>query len=314
VTSLAEFRVAVLIPCYNEAITIGGVVADFQSALPGARIYVYDNNSSDDTVEHARAAGATVRIERRQGKGYVVCRMFADVEADAYVLVDGDGTYDAADASTMIALLLDQQLDMVTGTRIETAKESYRRGHRFGNRLLTGLVRAIFGSGVADMLSGYRVFSRRFIKSFPALSTGFEIETQFTVHALELDMPVGEVPTSYSERPLGSASKLHTYRDGWRILRTIIALVKDERPLRFFMICAAALVLFALALGLPVVSEFIRTDRVPRLPTAVLAASLMGVASLSAVCGLVLDSVQHGRKEAKRLAYLAISAASLRSD
>jgi glycosyltransferase involved in cell wall biosynthesis len=314
VTSLAEFRVAVLIPCYNEAITIGGVVADFQSALPGARIYVYDNNSSDDTVERARAAGATVRIERRQGKGYVVCRMFADVEADAYVLVDGDGTYDAADASTMIALLLDQQLDMVTGTRIETAKESYRRGHRFGNRLLTGLVRAIFGSGVADMLSGYRVFSRRFIKSFPALSTGFEIETQFTVHALELDMPVGEVPTSYSERALGSASKLHTYRDGWRILRTIIALVKDERPLRFFMICSAVLVLIALALGLPVVSEFIRTDRVPRLPTAVLAASLMGVASLSAVCGLVLDSVQHGRKEAKRLAYLAIPAASLRSD
>jgi glycosyltransferase involved in cell wall biosynthesis len=314
VTPPAEFRVAVLIPCYNEAITIGRVVADFQSTLPGARIYVYDNNSSDDTVERARAAGATVRIEKRQGKGYVVCRMFADVEADAYVLVDGDGTYDTADASTMIALLLDQQLDMVTGTRIETAKESYRRGHRFGNRLLTGLVRAIFGSGVADMLSGYRVFSRRFIKSFPALSTGFEIETQFTVHALELDMPVGEVPTSYSERPQGSASKLHTYRDGWRILRTIIALVKDERPLRFFMICAAVLVLIALALGLPVVSEFIRTDRVPRLPTAVLAASLMGVASLSAVCGLVLDSVQHGRKEAKRLAYLAIPAASLRPD
>jgi glycosyltransferase involved in cell wall biosynthesis len=304
--SSEEVRVAVLIPCYNEAVTIAQVVADFRVALPAARIYVYDNNSADETVARARDAGAIVRTERRQGKGHVVCRMFADIEADAYVLVDGDGTYDAADSAAMVSALMTQQLDMVTGTRIETVRESYRRGHRFGNWMLTGLVRAIFGSGVADMLSGYRVFSRRFIKSFPALSTGFEIETQFTIHALELDMPMGEVMTRYSERPQGSASKLRTYRDGLRILRTIVVLVKDERPLRFFMSCAAVALIIGLILGLPVVSEFMHTGAVPRLPTAILATGLVGVACLSAVCGLVMDAVQ--RMEAKRLAYLAIRA------
>jgi glycosyltransferase involved in cell wall biosynthesis len=303
-----ELRIAILIPCYNEAVTIGRVVRDFGAALPDALIYVYDNNSSDETVVRAREAGAIVRKVRRQGKGYVVCRMFADVEADAYVLVDGDGTYDASDSTDMVEALVAQQLDMVTGTRIEAVKESYRRGHRFGNWMLTRLVRMIFGNGVSDMLSGYRVFSRRFVKSFPALSTGFEIETQFTIHALELDVPMSEVMTQYRERPQGSASKLRTYRDGWRILRTIVALVKDERPLPFFMVCAAVILIAALALGLPVVVEFMRTGRVPRLPTAVLAAALVGVACLGAVCGLVMDSVQRGRKEAKRLAYLAVVA------
>jgi glycosyltransferase involved in cell wall biosynthesis len=301
-------RIAVLIPCYNEALTITQVVADFRSALPSALIYVYDNNSSDETMARAREAGAIVRSERRQGKGYVVCRMFADIEADAYVLVDGDGTYDASASTAMVSLLLDERLDMVNGTRIDTVKESYRRGHRLGNRLLTGLVRLIFGSGVADMLSGYRVFSRRFIKSFPAMSTGFEIETQFTIHALELDMPVGEISAPYRERPEGSASKLRTYRDGFRILRTIMLLVEDERPLQFFVAIAIVILLVGLALGLPVVSEFMRTHRVPRLPTAVLASALVGLASLSAVCGLVMGAVQRGRMEAKRLAYLAVPA------
>lgn len=304
----AAWRIAVLIPCYNEAVAIGGVVQSFREALPEARIYVYDNNSSDETVARAQAAGAVVRTERRQGKGYVVCRMFADIEADIYVLVDGDGTYEAADAPRLVAALIDGQLDMITGTRVDTAKESYRRGHRFGNRMLTGLVGAIFGNGVADMLSGYRVFSRRFVKSFPTLSVGFEIETQFTVHALELDMPLGEVATRYRERPQGSVSKLRTYHDGFRILRTIVALVRDERPLQFFMIAGAVILLFALLLGLPVVVHFFETGRVPRLPTAVLSAALVGVACLSTVCGLVLDSVQRGRREAKRLAYLAIPA------
>jgi hypothetical protein len=301
-----EVRIAVLIPCYNEALTIAQVVTDFRAALPAARIYVYDNNSSDETIARAREAGAIVRTERRQGKGYVVCRMFADIEADAYVLVDGDGTYDASASAAMVALLLSEQLDMVNGTRIDTVKESYRRGHRIGNRMLTGLVRVIFGSGVADMLSGYRVFSRRFIKSFPAMSTGFEIETQFTIHALELDMPVGDIPTRYCEREPTSASKLRTYQDGLRILQTIGTLVKDERPLQFFLVSAACILLLALTLGFPVVTEFVRTHRVPRLPTAVLAAALVGVACLLAVCGLVLESVQRGRKEAKRLAYLSI--------
>lgn len=306
------WRIAVLIPCYNEAVAIGGVVQGFQQALPDARIYVYDNNSSDETVARARDAGAMVRTERRQGKGYVVCRMFADIEADIYVLVDGDGTYEAADAPRLVNALIDEQLDMITGTRIDTAKESYRRGHRFGNRMLTGLVGAVFGNGVADMLSGYRVFSRRFVKSFPTLSSGFEIETQFTVHALELDMPLGEVATRYYERPQGSASKLRTYHDGFRILRTIAALVRDERPLQFFMAAAGVIALIALLLGVPVVIHFMNTGRVPRLPTAVLAAALVGVACLSAVCGLVLDSVQRGRREAKRLAYLAIPAVAAR--
>jgi len=301
-------RVAVIIPCYNEAIAIPKVVADFRAALPGAVIYVYDNNSRDGTAEVARAAGAVVRREALQGKGNVIRRAFADVDADLYVLVDGDDTYDAAAAPAMVELLRREGLDMVNGARVTEIEHAYRPGHRLGNRVLTGMVRVVFGDRISDMLSGYRVFSRRFVKSFPALAGGFETETEFTVHALDLRMPVGEVPTAYRDRPVGSASKLRTYSDGVRILRTILVLVKEERPLQFFSICGLVLVAVAVALGVPVVGEFLRTGLVPRLPTAVLAMGLVLVAALSFTCGLVLDSVSRGRKEVKRLAYLAIPA------
>jgi glycosyltransferase involved in cell wall biosynthesis len=291
-------------------VTIGLVVADFRAQLPGARVYVYDNNSTDETAAIAAQAGATVRMEKRQGKGNVVRRMFADIEADAYVLVDGDGTYDAADAPTMVRMLADQQLDMVTGVRMGTSPESYRRGHQLGNRVLTGIVRNIFGDLITDMLSGYRVFSRRFVKSFPALSVGFETETEFTVHALELGMPLGEINTRYQERPEGSASKLHTYRDGIRILRTILNLVKEERPLLFFAGIGTIFVAIALVLGIPVVMEYARTGLVPRLPTALLSATFVILAFLSLFCGLILDSVARGRKEIKRIAYLSLRAIS----
>ena len=307
----AALSIAVLIPCRDEAITIPHVVADFSAALPGASIYVYDNNSTDGTAELAAAAGAIVRHESRQGKGNVVRRMFADIEADAYVLVDGDGTYEAAAAPAMVQMLLLQQLDMVIGVRVDTSEMSYRRGHRMGNRVLTGVVRRVFGDRISDMLSGYRVFSRRFVKSFPALATGFETETEFTVHALELGMPLGELRTRYQERPEGSSSKLHTYRDGMRILRTILNLVRDERPLMFFASCGSLAVLAGLLLGLPVVGEFMRTGLVPRLPTAVLAVAFVILGFLSLTCGLILDSVARGRKEAKRIAYLSIPARTL---
>ena len=309
-SSLSGVRIAVLIPCRDEAVTIGQVVADFRHALPEARIYVYDNNSTDETADIAARAGATVRQEKRQGKGNVVRRMFADIEADAYVLVDGDGTYDPADAPTMIRMLAGQQLDMVTGARVDTSKESYRPGHRLGNRVLTGIVRLIFGALTSDMLSGYRVFSRRFVKSFPALSVGFETETEFTVHALQLGMPVDEIRTRYQERPVGSASKLHTYRDGIRILRTILNLVKEERPLMFFSAIGAALVLIGLGLGMPLVAHYLKTGLVPRLPTAILAVAFVIMGWLSFFCGLILDSVARGRKETKRIAYLSLRAIS----
>ena len=299
-------RVAVLVPCYNEEVAIPNVVAAFRAALPDAAIYVYDNNSGDGTVAAARRAGAVVRSERRQGKGHVVRRMFADVEADIYVLVDGDATYDAASAPAMIALLQEQGLDMVNGVRFTDIEAAYRRGHRLGNQVLTGIVRWIFGNQVSDILSGYRAFSRRFVKSFPALASGFETETEFTVHALELRMPVGEVRTPYKDRPAGSTSKLRTYSDGLRIMRAILRLVKEERPLQFFSLAGLALVLLSLASAVPVVMDYIATGLVPRLPTAVLATGLMLLASLSFACGLILDSVARGRKEMKRLAYLAI--------
>jgi glycosyltransferase involved in cell wall biosynthesis len=299
-------RVAILIPCYNEAIAIPKVVADFRAALPEAMIYVYDNNSTDGTVAAARAAGALVCHERLQGKGHVIRRMFADIEADIYVLVDGDDTYEAAAAPAMVRLLRDDGLDMVNGARASEASGAYRLGHRFGNHVLSGLVRWIFGDRFSDLLSGYRVFSRRFVKSFPALATGFETETEFTVHALELRMPIGEMITHYKERPSGSVSKLHTYRDGLRILRTIVALVKEERPLQFFSLVGLVLLLLGFGLGIPVVTEFLQTGLVPRLPTAVLAMGLVGMAMLSLAAGLILDSVARGRKELKRLAYLAI--------
>src|SRR5271157_3204160 len=300
-----DLSVAVLIPCYNEAAAIAKVVDDFRAALPRARIYVYDNNSGDGTMAVARDAGAVVRTEALQGKGHVVRRMFADVEADVFVLVDGDDTYDAAVAPAMLRLMLDNQLDMVTGTRASEQAGAYRRGHQLGNAVLTGLVRRIFGNRVSDMLSGYRVFSRRFVKSFPALAGGFETETEFTVHALELKMPIGEMVTAYRGRPPGSTSKLRTYADGMRILRSIVRLVKEERPLQFFALIGGVLLLAGFGVGLPVVVEFLRTGLVPRLPTAVLATGLVLLSFLAFVCGLVLDTVTHGRREMRRLAYLA---------
>ncbi len=307
-STAVSLRIAVLIPCYNEEPAVANVVRDFQASLPGATIYVYDNNSRDLTQAVARAAGAVVRVECLQGKGHVVRRMFADVDADIYVLVDGDDTYDAAAAPDMIRRLAEDQLDMVSGVRRPTGDDSYRRGHRMGNWLLGFLVRRVFGNRVSDVLSGYRVFSRRFVKSFPALASGFETETEFTVHALELKMPIGEVATTYRGRPTGSSSKLHTVSDGLRILRTILMLVKQERPLQCFALAGAVLLAAGLALGIPVVVAFLHTGLVPRLPTALLATGLVLAALLAFVCSLVLDSVARGRKELKRLAYLTIPA------
>ncbi|AWK90102.1 glycosyltransferase family 2 protein [Azospirillum thermophilum] len=304
----AKLRVAVLIPCYNEEAAIGKVVSDFRAALPDATIYVYDNNSRDRTVEVARTAGAVVRREPLQGKGNVMRRMFSDIEADVYVLVDGDDTYHAASAPAMIEKLVSEQLDMVNGQRVTDIAAAYRPGHRFGNKLLTGMVAAIFGSRIQDMLSGYRVFSRRFVKSFPALASGFETETELTVHALELNMPVDEVKTPYKDRPPGSVSKLSTYRDGFRILRTILILVKEERPLAFFSSLALAFLILSLALAEPIIVTYWQTGLVPRLPTAVLATGIMLLAFLSLTCGLILDTVTHGRREMKRLRYLTIPA------
>lgn len=298
--------VAVLIPCYNEEVTIAKVVEDFRQALPQATVYVYDNNSADRTVEQAQAAGAVVGRERLQGKGHVVRRMFSDIEADVYVLVDGDDTYDAAAAPALVEHLESEKLDMVNGARITNLKEAYRLGHRFGNKLLTGLVQQIFGKQIDDMLSGYRVFSRRYVKSFPALSSGFEIETELTVHALELRMPISEIKTDYKDRPEGSVSKLSTYRDGLRILKTIIILVKEERPLLFFTWLFAGLSLLSLGLMVPIVMEYLQTGLVPRFPTAILATGVMLLAFHSLFSGLTLDTVTHGRREMKRMAYLAI--------
>ncbi len=303
---LAVPRVAVLIPCHNEVVAIPAVVAGFRAALPDATIYVYDNNSTDGTIAAALAAGAVVRREALQGKGHVVRRMFADIDADIFFLVDGDDTYDAGAAPAMLRRLCDDRLDMVIGTRVTDIEAAYRPGHRFGNRVLTGMVGAIFGNRVTDMLSGYRAFSRRFVKSFPALATGFETETEFTVHALELCMAIGEVRTTYRDRPAGSASKLRTWSDGLRILRTIVILVKEERPLQFFSCCGLLLLLLGIGLGVPVVLEFLASGLVPRLPTAVLATGLVLLSFLSFAAGLILDSVARGRKEFKRLAYLAL--------
>ena len=308
-TSKNEMEIAVLIPCYNEEKPIPRVIASFQAALPTATIYVYDNNSSDGTAKVARTAGAIVYNELEQGKGNVVRRMFSDIEADIYVLVDGDDTYDAGAAASMIDKLQAESLDMVTGCRVTEIKAAYRPGHRFGNRLLTSLVAMIFGNRTTDLLSGYRVFSRRFVKSFPALSRGFEIETELTVHALELRMPIADIDTRYKDRPEGSDSKLSTVRDGIRIVRTIFSLVKEERPLKLFGITSVVLALLSLVLGYPLIVEFLQTGLVPRLPTAILSAALMILAVLVFFSGLILDSVTHGRREMKRLAYLRYPAA-----
>ena len=299
-------RIAVLVPCYNEAFTVAGVVKAFQAELPSATVYVYDNNSTDETAAHARAAGAVVRKETLQGKGNVIRRMFADIDADIYLLVDGDGTYDAASAHRMIDKLLDEDLDMVNAARDASEDASYRRGHRFGNRLLTGIVSHIFGNRLTDMLSGYRVFSRRFAKSFPGLSHGFEIETELTVHALELRLPMAEIRAPYGSRPPGSMSKLGTIRDGIRVLWTILVLIKEERPLPFFALIAASLALASIVLTVPIFITFMETGLVPRVPTAVLATGMMVLGFLALACGLILDTVTRGRRELKRLHYLSL--------
>jgi len=302
---LARLRIAVLVPCYNEEAAIAKVVADFRACLPQAAVYVYDNNSHDHTIEVARAAGAVVRSEQHQGKGHVVRRMFSDIEADVYVLVDGDATYDAPSARTMILRLLDDRLDMVVGARIDQEQAAYRRGHRFGNKLLTAFVANVFGDTFKDILSGYRVFSRRFVKSFPALSGGFEIETELTAHALVLELPVAEVDTPYYTRPAGSHSKLNTWRDGIRILGTIVKLYRAERPLGFFSAIGVSLGLMSIGIAIPIFVTYLTEGIVPRLPTAVLSTGLMMVACLAIACSLVLDTVTRGRREMKRLAYLS---------
>jgi glycosyltransferase involved in cell wall biosynthesis len=301
----SSLRIAVLVPCYNEEAAVGTVIADFRKALPSAEIYVYDNNSKDRTAAVAREAGAEVRSERRQGKGHVVRRMFADVDADVYVLVDGDATYDAPSAPRMIAKLLGEHLDMVVGLRVDHEQAAYRRGHRTGNWMLTSFLSSVFGQAFTDILSGYRVFSRRFVKSFPVLSDGFEIETELTVHALELALPVAELKTPYYARPEGSFSKLNTWGDGFRILSTILKLYRSERPLRFFTVIGAFLAVVSVGLAIPIVLTYLEEGLVPRLPTAVLSTGLMIVAVLAVSSGLVLDTVTRGRREMKLLAYLA---------
>jgi glycosyltransferase involved in cell wall biosynthesis len=302
---LARYSTAVLVPCYNEEKSIAKVVSDFRAALPTATIFVFDNNSTDRTVETARAAGAEVFTEPHQGKGNVVRRMFTDIEADIYVLVDGDATYDAPSAPRMIERLLAERLDMVVADRVDQEVAAYRAGHRTGNWLLTSFVGQVFGREFTDMLSGYRAFSRRFVKSFPVLSGGFEIETELTIHALELGLPVAEMPTPYYARLSGSASKLNTWRDGFRILFTIFRLYRAERPLRFFTTLGIALALIAIGLAIPILLTYLETGLVPRLPTAILSMGLMVVAFLSVAAGLILDTVTRGRREAKLFAYLA---------
>jgi glycosyltransferase involved in cell wall biosynthesis len=306
--STAQPRIAVLLPCYNEEAAIQATVAGFRAALPDATIYVYDNNSRDRTRALAGEAGAVVRTERQQGKGHVVRRMFADIDSDVYVMADGDLTYDPKAAPAMVDLLVAEQLDMVVGTRIHQKKEAYRGGHVLGNRVFTGLLAGLFGRSFSDIFSGYRVFSRRFVKSFPVLSSGFEIETEISVHALELRMPVGEVETTYAERPAGSHSKLSTFSDGWRILKTIATLYRIERPTLFYGGIGALLMAVAIILAVPLVRTFLQTGLVPRFPTAILATGMVIVAVLCVFAGLILDTVTRGRREVRRLAYLSLSA------
>ena len=301
----SSMRIAVLVPCFNEEAAVATVVRDFHKSLPSAAIYVYDNNSTDRTAVLAREAGAIVRSERRQGKGHVVRRMFADVDADIYVMVDGDATYDAPSAPRMIEALVNERLDMVVGLRVDQVEAAYRRGHRAGNWMLTRFLSSVFGQAFKDILSGYRVFSRRFVKSFPVLSDGFEIETELTVHSLELALPVAEVETPYYARPHGSFSKLNTWRDGFRILGTILRLYRTEKPLRFFTAIGVLLAALSIGLAVPVFITYLEQGIVPRLPTALLSTGLMIVAILSVSSGLVLDTVTRGRREMKLLAYLS---------
>ena len=301
-------RIAVLLPCYNEEAAIAATVAGFKAALPQAIIYVYDNNSTDRTREVAAGAGAVVRSEKQQGKGNVVRRMFADIDADVYVMADGDLTYDPAAAPAMVHMLLSEQLDMIVGTRRHEARDAYRGGHVLGNKLFTGILSGLFGRSFSDIFSGYRVFSRRFVKSFPVLSAGFEIETEMSVHALELRMPVGEVETSYAARPEGSQSKLSTYGDGWRILKTIASLYRTERPVLFYGSIGGLLVVGAVILAIPLIQTYLRTGLVPRFPTAILVTGMVIVAVLCFFAGLILNTVTRGRREVRRLAYLSLEA------
>jgi glycosyltransferase involved in cell wall biosynthesis len=304
-STIDRSRIAVLVPCYNEEAAIGKVVADFRAALPEATVYVYDNNSSDRTAEVAEQGGAVVRRERRQGKGRVVRRMFTDVDADIYVLVDGDATYDAQSARSMIETLVRDRLDMVCAIRVDREEAAYRPGHRVGNRLLSGFVAHVFGQSLTDMLSGYRAFTRRFVKSFPAQSGGFEIEAELTIHALELELPVGEMRTPYYSRLQGSVSKLSTWHDGYRILRTILRIYRSERPLALFTGIGASLAIVSVGIAIPILVTYLQEGVVPRLPTAVLSTGLMVLAFLAIACGLILDTVTRGRREMKVLAYLA---------
>ena len=306
--NVASPRIAVLLPCYNEEAAIGATVAGFREALPDAAIYVYDNNSSDRTREIAAEAGAIVRTERQQGKGHVVMRMFADVDADVYVMADGDLTYDPKAAPLMVDMLLAEQLDMVVGTRRHQEKDAYRGGHVLGNKLFTGLLAGLFGRSFSDIFSGYRVFSHRFVKSFPVISSGFEIETEISVHALELKMPVGEVETIYAARPEGSHSKLSTYGDGWRILRTIMTLYRVERPALYYGLIGAVLFALAVTLAMPLVITYLHTGLVPRFPTAILVTGIIIVAVLCFFAGLILDTVTRGRRELRRMSYLSLEA------
>ena len=301
-----SLKIAVLLPCYNEEAAIGATVAGFKAALPAATVYVYDNNSSDRTRAVAAQAGAVVRSEKQQGKGHVVRRMFADIDADVYLMADGDLTYDPAAAPAMVDMLVTEQLDMVVGTRRHEEKHAYRGGHVIGNKVFTGLLAGLFGRSFSDIFSGYRVFSRRFVKSFPVLSEGFEIETEMSVHALELRMPIGELETSYAARPEGSHSKLSTYRDGWRILKTIVNLYRVERPVLFYGGVGELLLLAAFLLAIPLVRTYLQTGLVPRFPTAILVTGMVIVAVLCVFTGLILDTVTRGRREVRRLAYLSL--------
>ena len=304
-------RIAAIVPCYNEEVAIGTVVRDLKAAVPGIEVYVYDNNSSDRTSEVAREAGAIVRFEPRKGKGNVVRRAFADVEADVYLMIDGDDTYDATAAPEMIDLLLRENLDHVLGCREDDKDNSaYRPGHAQGNKMFNKLVGFLFGEPVTDMLSGYRIFSRRFVKSFPALSRQFEIETELTVHSMALRVPQREFGVGFKDRPEGSESKLSTFKDGFRILSLIGRLIAHERPMAFYSVLSLLFMLLALLLGLPVVWDFMLTGFVPRLPTAVLASSLVIISGLSFMVGLIQSGIQKSRREAMRLAYLQLSPVS----
>jgi glycosyltransferase involved in cell wall biosynthesis len=306
----ADLSIAVVIPCYNEALAIGMVLDEFKQVLPEASVYVFDNNSTDGTADVAEVHGANVIHVQRRGKGNVIRRIFADIEADIYIMVDGDATYDVSEIRKHIDMLVSKRLDMIVGCRVDDGNnpETYRPGHRWGNRLLTGSVARLFGGQFTDMLSGYRVFSRRYAKSFPATAEGFETETELTVHALELRMPYGEVNTIYRSRPEGSESKLSTYRDGWRILNTILKLFISERPLAFFSSVGGMLAATSIGLGIPLALTYLETGLVPRFPTAILATGLMLSSMLALVCGAILHTVTVGRREVKQMAYLRIPA------